>query len=240
MTGVPTLFGGNFQAVSVAQKTWGYVPGTLAFTPQLLTAFKFVDASIGKVVAALKTKGIFDDTLIVVASKHGQAAIDPAKYGKVSQHIFATDVGVPVSFITTDDIALIYLKDQRDLDKAVDNLNRIRDTLKIADIISGDRLTYLGYGDPKTDPAVPDIIVRPELGIIYTTSTSKIAEHGGLSDDDRKVACFASATNLVKTVYDHQVHTQQFAPTILKALGLDPRSLQGAVAEDTKIIDGFR
>jgi hypothetical protein len=32
---------------------------------------------------------------------------------------------------------------------------------------------------------VPDIIVQPDLGVIYTTSTAKIAEHGGLSNDDR-------------------------------------------------------
>jgi hypothetical protein len=35
VTGTATLFGGNFQAVSVAQKTYGYVAGSLAFTPQL-------------------------------------------------------------------------------------------------------------------------------------------------------------------------------------------------------------
>jgi Type I phosphodiesterase / nucleotide pyrophosphatase len=239
LTGVPTLFGGNFQAVSVAQKTYGYVAGSLTFTPQLLTAFDFVDASLGKVVAALKAKGIYDETLITVASKHGQASIDPKLYGKVSQHVFAADLGVPVDFITTDDVALIFLKDQRDTEKAVDILNGLRDTLKIEDIISRDRLTYLGYGDPKTDPAVPDIIVRPELGIIYTTSTKKIAEHGGLSEDDRKVACFASATNIERKVYDHQVHTKEFAPTILQALGLDPKALKGAVAEDTKVLRGF-
>jgi len=118
-------------------------------------------------------------------------------------------------------------------------LNRNRDNLKIDDIISGNRLTYLGYGDPKTYPAVPDIIVRPQAGIIYITSTAKIAEHGGLSDDDRKVACFASATNLQKTVFDHQVHTTQFAPTILQALGLDPNAIKGVVAENTKVIAGF-
>lgn len=239
LTGIPTLFGGNFQAVSVAQKTYGYVAGTLAFTPQLITALDFVDASLGKVVAALKAKGVYDETLIIVASKHGQAAIDPTKYAKIDQHLLPAAIGVPVDFITTDDVALVFLSDIRDTDAAVDNLNKQRDAFKIADIISGDRLTYLGYGDPKTDPAVPHIIVRPEVGIIYTTSTAKIAEHGGLSDDDRKVACFASATNLEKTVYDHKISTRQFAPTILKALGLDPKNLKGAEAEDVHELDGF-
>ena len=74
------------------------------------------------------------------------------------------------------------------MEAAVDNLNRNRNSLEIQDIISRERLVYLGYGDPTKDPAVPDIIVRPELGVIYTTSSSKIAEHGGLSDDDRSVS----------------------------------------------------
>ncbi len=67
----------------------------------------------------------------------------------------------------------------------MDNLNRDRINLGIQDIIYGERLTSLGFGDPTKDPAVPDIIVRPDLGVIYTTSNAKIAEHGGLSDDDR-------------------------------------------------------
>ena len=36
LTGVTTLFGGNFQAVSVAQKSYGYAARSLAFTPQLI------------------------------------------------------------------------------------------------------------------------------------------------------------------------------------------------------------
>lgn len=239
LTGTPTLFGGNFQAVSVAQKIYGYVPGSLDFTPEVLKAIDFVDGALGQVVAALKAKNILDDTLIVVASKHGQAPINPALYGKVDPALLAPATGVNVSFITTDDIGLFFLENHADTDAAVDALNRQRDTLKIADIISGDRLTYLGYGDPTKDPAVPDFIVRPELGIIYTTSTAKIAEHGGLSDDDRKVACFVSNPGLTKTVYPHQVSTKQVAPTILKALGMDPNALQGVVAEDTNLLDGF-
>jgi hypothetical protein len=83
---------------------------------------------------------------------------------------------VPVAFITTDDIALVFLTNHTDTDAAVDNLSGKRNELKIDDIISGERPAYLGYGDPLTDPAVPDIIICPEMGIIYTTNTPKIAE----------------------------------------------------------------
>ncbi|KIJ39833.1 hypothetical protein M422DRAFT_257434 [Sphaerobolus stellatus SS14] len=111
--------------------------------------------------------------------------------------------------------------------------------LKIADIIFGDRLVEMGFGNPLTDPAVPDIIVQPELGTIYTTSHKKIAEHGGLSVDDRHIACFASNPGLKKTTFGTKVQTTQIAPVILKMLGLDPNSLQGVRAEGTKPLPGF-
>ena len=96
-----------------------------------------------------------------------------------------------------------------------------------------------GFGDPTKDPAVPDIIVAPELGVIYTTSKAKIAEHGGISVDDRHVACFASSPLLKKTKFTKKVSTKQVAATVLSALGLDPGALQGVKAEGTKVLDGF-
>ena len=239
LTTTPTLFGGNFQSVSVGQKTSGYEKGSLAFTPELLKALDFVDSSLGKVVEALKDKHIYDETLIVVASKHGQAPIDPTVYRKINPDLVSAATGVNVSFATTDDIALIFLEDQSTTEKAVDGLQAKKSELQIQDIIYGERLTQLGYGDPKTDPAVPDIIVRPELGVIYTTSNAKIEEHGGISDDDRKVACLLSSPNLKKTVVDDRVSTRQVAPTVLKVLGLNPETLQGSQKQGTRTLQGF-
>ena len=138
-----------------------------------------------------------------------------------------------------DDIALLFLQDQSQTKAAVENLERNRTALEIKRIISGDQLTDQGFGDPTKDPAVPDIIVQPELGIIYSTSHKKIAEHGGLSDDDRHVACFVSNPGLKKKKFSGQTSTRQVAPTILQALGLDPKNLQGVVAEGTQVLEGF-
>ncbi len=239
LTTTPALFGGNFQAVSVGQKTKGYQNGSLAFTPDLLKALDFVDSSFGKIVAALKSKGIYEDTLIVVASKHGQAPIDPKLFRKIDPKLVSSSTGVKVSFATTDDIALIFLEDQSTLNTAVKNLNAARGPLQIEDIIYGDSLTDQGYGNPLKDPAVPDIIIRPQLGVIYTTSNKKIAEHGGLSNDDRKVACFVSSPKLRKASYDQQVSTRQVAPTILKALGLKPGDLEGVRIQGTQPLPEF-
>lgn len=239
LKGVPTTFGGNFQAVSVAQKASGYVAGSLDFTPDLLRAIDFVDDSIGKVVAKLTAKNLINETLIIVASKHGQAPIDPTKYSKLDPTFITNATKVDVLWQTSDDIALIFLKNHNDTETAVMNLEKDRVALKIDDIIYGKRLIEEGFGNPLTDTAVPDIIVRPLLGVIYTTSTAKIAEHGGISVDDRHVACFVSNPKLKKTQFKEQVSTKQVSVTVLNALGLDAKELQGAKAEGTKALNGF-
>jgi arylsulfatase A-like enzyme len=206
----------------------------------------------------LTKKNIYKETLVIVASKHGQTPIDPSKYGTVDPDAVTNATKVDVLFQTvrcthslstaytdtrdqSDDIALIFLKNHSDTQTAANNLAKDRDALKIDDIIFGQRLISEGYGNPKTDTAVPDIIVRPKLGIIFTTTnaSTKIAEHGGISVDDTHVACFVSNPMLKKAQFNQLVSTRQVAPTILSALGLDVKALKGAQAEGTTVLDGF-
>ena len=85
---VPTIFGMNFQALSVGQKfieksngtTGGYLDATGTPGAALLDEFKFVDASIGAFVSELQAKGLYESTLIVITAKHGQSPIDPNRY----------------------------------------------------------------------------------------------------------------------------------------------------------------
>ncbi len=92
-TQVPTIFGMNFQAVSVGQKlveksngvTGGYLDAAGTPARPLLGEFQFVDASIAAFVSELKAKGLYNSTLIVITAKHGQSPIDPSRY--VSQLI---------------------------------------------------------------------------------------------------------------------------------------------------------
>ena len=87
-TQVPTIFGMNFQAVSVGQKLieksnntkGGYLDAAGTPSEALLGDIKFVDASIGEFVDELKDKGLYDSTLIVITAKHGQSPIDPNRY----------------------------------------------------------------------------------------------------------------------------------------------------------------
>lgn len=53
------------------------------------------------------------------------------------------------------------------------------------------------------------------------------------------VAVFVSNPKLEKRQIFQKVSTKQVGPTILRALGFDPKELQGAVAEGTDVLEGF-
>jgi hypothetical protein len=63
-------------------------------------------------------------------------------------------------------------------------------------------------------------------GVTYSKSTSKQAEHGGFAHDDTNVMILVSNPNFERKTLTTPVQTDQVAPTVLKALGLDPDSLQ--------------
>ena len=85
---VPNIFGMNFQVVSVGQKlieksrgmTGGYLDNIGTPTQPLLGEIVFADNAIGSMAAELKTRGLYQSTLIVISAKHGQSPIDSARY----------------------------------------------------------------------------------------------------------------------------------------------------------------
>ena len=94
------------------------------------------------------------------------------------------------------------------------------------------------FQDPAHDSRAPDIIGITRVGVIYTGG-SKIAEHGGFNPDDVHVALLVAHPDLPKSVVQSTVATTLIAPTILKALGLDPQELDAVRMEHTKALPGF-
>ena len=89
---------------------------------------------------------------------------------------------------------------------------------------------------PGIDPRTPDIIVTPNVGVIYTGSSKKQEEHGGFAHDDTNVMLLVSnPAYRPRTVYS-EVGTLQVAPTILKALGLNRNALDGVRLEGTGVL----
>ena len=71
---------------------------------------------------------------------------------------------------------------------------------------------------PSGDPRTPDIIVQPNVGVVYTGSTKKQAEHGGFAHDDTNVILLVSSILLQPRTITASVETAQIAPTILSYL----------------------
>ena len=97
----------------------------------------------------------------------------------------------------------------------------------------------LSFPNPLTDSRTPDIIVAPNVGVVYTGGTSKVSEHGGFAYDDRNVLLIVSNPSYSSSTYTGMVETRQVAPTVLQALGYDPSSLQGVQKEGTEVLPGL-
>lgn len=233
---VPTIFGMNFQAVSVGEKLPGNGYLDAAATPSagLQDAINHTDASIGKMVAKLKKQGLYESTLIVITAKHGQSPIDPTKLNKPGSILNLIPGIAPfVAKATEDDVALLWLTDQSRTGEVVDALNDNKATAFIRKVYTGESLIKL-FTDPATDSRTPDLAIQPIPGTIYTTSKKKIAEHGGFSVDDTNVALLVSNPTLERKQVSKIVHTTQIAPTILEALGLRPGALKAVRMEKTQ------
>ena len=74
--------------------------------------------------------------------------------------------------------------------------------------------------DSRSDSRVPDVIVQPIYGTIYTGSSKKNAEHGGFSFGDTNVGLIVSNPEFSVTVLKSPVASSQVAPTILRARSL--------------------
>ena len=85
----------------------------------------------------------------------------------------------------------------------------------------------LSFSDPAFDSRPPDIIVAPNVGVVYTGGTSEVSEYGGFANDDRNLPLLiVSNAGSTPSVYTRVVETRQVAATVLEAPGFDPSSLQ--------------
>lgn len=244
--GVPAIFGMNFQAVSVGQKLSGagYLDGRGTPSPLLLDALRHTDESIGRMVHQLRANGLLPSTLIVVTAKHGQAPMDITKRRLVDEALIPSLVNSVkdglLAHATQDDIALLWLSDQSRTEDVVEELRTHQDEVGVQEIRSGEAVRLL-FRNPLRDVRTPDIIVLPNLGVIYASASStKIAEHGGFSDQDTNVPLLMANPGLRPRTIRTPVQTSQIAPTILRMLGLNPWALEAVRIEKTRALPGLR
>lgn len=265
-SGVPEIFGMNFQAVSVGQKLAKankndqYVASSLITIPPpggdcaastlvggyadaeglspnngLQYGLDFVDSQLKLITAELKKKGIANDTLIIISAKHGQSPIDKSLRQAVDDSLY--DAAPGYASKVTDDVGLVWLTPQTqkaNYDGAKSYLLSQKSALGIVTLLDKSDLAPL-YGNPFGNNRTPDFVAKTVHGVIYT-SGSKLAEHGGFSEDDRHVALLVANPALGEHTVDDAVETRQIAPTILNVLGIKPSELEGARQENTQVL----
>jgi arylsulfatase A-like enzyme len=235
----------------------GYLPDGATPGPVLTNALDFVDQSLGKMVNALKGRGLYDSTAIIVSAKHGQSPMNPAALNRINDgkiidalnaawkisHPSATLVALGVD----DDGMILWLSDRSDAatDFASKFLMNYSDPTASVDgkpVTSAGLLqVYTGaeaaqlIGVDVSDPRVPDVIGISQYGVVYTSHKAKIAEHGGDHLEDRNVPILVEWRGAVGgTAVTAPVETTQIAPTILQLLGLDPDELRAVRIEGTQ------
>lgn len=261
----PTIYGMNFQSVSVGQKLiengvkGGYLDAAATPSDTLVSEIKFVDDSIGEMVNGIKDRGQYESTLIIITAKHGQSPIDPNLYqavpGKTSNGSSPATIiennlpaAMPASEnpegtgvgSTEDDVSLLWLTSPSYTEQAVGLLESNLTTFKAGQIYYGPTvaLNYDVPGLAPNDPRTPDIIVTPNIGATYTGSATKQMEHGGFAHDDTNVMLLLSNPSFRPRTVFSEVGTIQVAPTVLQALGLDTRLLDSVRLEGTSVLPG--
>jgi len=241
----------------------GYLDSLGTPSPALLSEIEFVDASIAEMVSGLRAQGLLDSTLIVITAKHGQSPVDSARYTGITTTGPVTTSPATVLDAagclpssespsnptgigpTEDDVSLIWLNRKCTAASAVSMLETqspaTANIAGIGEIFWGNSLalTFDRPGvPPNGDPRTPDIIVTPNVGVTYSGSSKKLAEHGGFSHDDTDVMLLLSNPAFSASSVWTSVQTAQIAPTILQALGLNPSSLQAVQIEGTQLLPG--
>lgn len=246
VVGVPAILGMNFQAANIAHKIAGYADGAGNPTPGLAQAFDYVDGAIGRIMAEVRAQGLLDSTLVIVTAKSGNSPIDPTLRRAVDPALYTSIINGAVGAgmvanVTADTVALIWLKDHSKAIAAGAAVQANAAALGVDTVYAGSTPCASSVNCPRVTAAFagafnyaqsrrPDVIVQPVHGVVYTTAT-KLADHGGFTDDDIHVPLLFSQPSLIPGTVTTAVDLRQVAPTILTTLGLDPQNLQAVTLE---------
>ncbi|HEY5055508.1 MAG TPA: alkaline phosphatase family protein [Acidobacteriaceae bacterium] len=241
---VPALFGMSYASLAASQSTpgMGYVDAIGTPSAGLARAFESLDASIGRIVAELKAKSLYNSTWIFVTAPYGQSPMDQRRRRLIPiAQIKAIVDGIRpglCAHITGGDAALIWLTDSARTTAAVKALGDAAATIGLAEIDSGARLA-LTLNSPQKDSRMPDIILQPEPGVLWAShGDTALASHGGTLDEDTHVALLVSGAQFTGRSDPTYVPTTQLGPLLLRALGMEKFDLDALHQEHSPALPG--
>jgi hypothetical protein len=140
---------------------------------------------------------------------------------------------------TEDDVSVLWLKKGASVTSAVALLEADATEIGMGEIYYGPSLA-LNYNvsglEPGEDPRTPDIIVTPNVGVTYSSSTAMVGDHGGFAHDDTNVMLLVANPGFTAQTVAAVATTRQVAPTMVKALGLNPNLLDAVQMEGTQLL----
>jgi hypothetical protein len=250
--GVPAIFGMNFQSPNIAQKFSGYTDGSgstpedvatiggAGNAPGLAQALDYVDGALARMLDRLDADGLTDSTEVILTAKHANSPVDRTSLqlvdpAKIKAVIEGVQPGLTAQ-VTADTMPLIWLKDRSKAAEVASALQANASEIGAGTITSGPAVATLFGGQLGGNPSrIPDILVQPVQGVVYDAPNSKLVDHGSGSAEDTHVPLVVVNPRLPGGVtIDCAVSLRQVAPTILKALGLKPQSLDAVRLEGTK------
>jgi len=136
-------------------------------------------------------------------------------------------------------VSVLWLKKGASVIAAVEKLEKNGAAIELGQIYYGPTLALnynVGGLEPGQDPRSPDIIVTPNVGVTYIPPGSALGDHGGFGHDDTNVMLLVTNPHFWPRTVSNATTTTQVAPTILEALGLDPKDLDAVRIEGTAVL----
>lgn len=241
--------------------------GTTVPSPLVETALDYIDTKVGDMELALKRRGLAGNTTIILSAKHGQSPINPKDLTRIDDGAIIDRLNADwkaadpvhhttdlVAFAIDDDGWLMWTNDRSAAALNFAKTKLLSYSGKGTDVtgaskpytssglasvaVGADAAAMFGVSFP--DDRAPDVVGIAQLGTVYTGGKGKIAEHGGDNPPDRNVALVVSGGGVeAGGVNTSPVETAQIAPTILRLLGLDPKSLKAVQMEHTAVLPGI-
>ena len=186
---------------------------------QAWAALSWADHQVGRLLEYLIEAGKLDNTLIVLTADHGQS--DMWETINVGKLIRAN--GVRAEVVADGPFAHIFLKDQKDLEKALKVLENVE---AVDGIWYGESLDDIRIRTPYTGDIV--ISLRPPYEAVSRFKEPFIGVHGGLQQ--RFVPLVFFGPNVKRGVLMEKASLTDIVPTICAITGLPlPGDSQGSV-----------
>jgi hypothetical protein len=242
---VPALFGLSLTAVSEAQRSpgMGYIDALGTPSAGLATAFASVDGDVARIVQELKLRRLYDSTWIFVTSAYGQSPMDRRQRRQIplARLRAVADALQPglVLHLSGGDVAMIWLRDPVRAAAVAKAYSDQARELGIQTVLTGQALT-LTLNAPAKDSRMPDIVLEPKPGVIWSLpGDPALASFGGPADEDTHVALLVSGAQLTGRFDPTPVPITQLAPLLLRSLGMEKFDLKALHLEHSPALPGI-